>query len=86
MDLTVLVYATVTANANIPIWTTNFTDITIEPFTQDSGPSLPENFDVSVATTLDYFYLLFKPEIFSDIKDHTNNCHLQTRRNLEKQK
>ena len=29
---------TVTANADIPIWTTNFTDITIEPFTQDSGP------------------------------------------------
>ena len=23
----------VTANANIPNWTTNFTDITIEPFT-----------------------------------------------------
>ena len=42
--------ATVTANANIPNWTTNFTDITTEPFTQDSGPCLPENFDVSVAT------------------------------------
>ena len=34
--------ATVTVNANIPNWTTNFTDITIETFTQDSGPSLPE--------------------------------------------
>ena len=64
---------TVTANANIPNWTTNFTDITIEPFTQDSGPTLSENFDVSVAIALDYFNLLFKPEIFSDIKDHTNN-------------
>ena len=30
--------ATVTANANIPNWTTNFTDITIKPFTQDSDP------------------------------------------------
>ena len=49
--------ATVTANANIPYCTTNFTDIANEPFTQDSGPSLPENFDVSVATTLDYFNL-----------------------------
>ena len=65
--------ATVTTNANIPNKTTNFTDITIEPFTQDSGPCLPENFDVSVATALDYFNLLFKPEIFRDIKDHTNN-------------
>ena len=36
--------ATVTANANIPNWTTSFTDITIEPFTQDSGLCLPENF------------------------------------------
>ena len=52
-----------TATANITNWTTNFTDITIEPFTQDSGPSLPKNFDVSVATALDYFNLLFKPEI-----------------------
>ena len=35
--------------------TSNFTDITIEPFTQNSGPSLPENFDGSLATALDYF-------------------------------
>ena len=65
--------ATVAANVNIPNWTTNFYDITFEPFTQESGPCLPENFDVSVATSLDYFNLLFKPEIFSNIKDHTNN-------------
>ena len=42
--------ATVTANANIPNPTTNFTYITIEAFTQDNGPCLPENVDVSVAT------------------------------------
>ena len=65
--------ATVTANANISTWTTNITDITTELFTQDSAPYLPENFDVSVATALDNFNLLFKPEIFSAIKDHTNN-------------
>ena len=64
---------TVTANANIPNWTPNFTDITIEPFTQGNGSCLPENLDVSVATALDYFNLLFKPELFSDIKNHTNN-------------
>ena len=65
--------ASVTANANIPNWSTNFTDITTEPFTHDSGPCLLENFYVFMATALDYFNLLFKPEIFSDIKDHTNN-------------
>ena len=54
--------ATVTANTNIPNWTTNFIAITTEPFTQDSGPSLPENFDVSVATALHYFNL------FSNLK------------------
>ena len=52
---------------------TIITGITIEPFTQDCGPCLPENFDVSVATALGYFNLLFKPEIFNNIKDHINN-------------
>ena len=62
--------ATVIANANIPNLTTNFTDITTEPFTPDSSPSLPENFDVSIAAALNYFNLLFKPEIFTDIRDN----------------
>ena len=35
-------------------------------------PLCLKTIDVSV-TTLDYFNLLFEPEIFSDIKDHTNN-------------
>ena len=39
----------------------------------ESDPCLPENFDVSVTTALEYFNLLFKPEIFHDIKDHMNN-------------
>ena len=52
---------TVTANANNPNWTTNFTDKTIEPFTQDKGTSLPENFDVSLTRALYYLNLLFKP-------------------------
>ena len=65
--------ATVTANANISNWTAKFTDITIEPFPQNSGPCLPENFGVSVATALDSFNILFKPEIYNNIKDHTND-------------
>ena len=60
---TVNYVTTATANANIPNWKTNFTDVTIESFTQDSGTCLPENFDVSMAIALDYFNLLFKPEI-----------------------
>ena len=65
--------ATVTANENIPNWKGNFPNITTEPFTQNSGPSLLENFDASLATSLDYFNLLFKPEIFSDLGNHTNS-------------
>ena len=65
--------ATVTAKANIPNWTASFTDIIIEPFTQDSGPCLPVIFDVSVATALDYFNLLFTLEIFSDINEQSNS-------------
>ena len=47
--------ATITASANIPNWTTNFTDIITEPFTQNRGTSLP-----SVAKRLGYFNLLIK--------------------------
>ena len=46
---------------------------TTEPFTQDSGPCLPEISCVPVATALDYINLLFKPEIFSHKRNHTNN-------------
>ena len=51
----------------------NFNDIILQPFTEDSGPSLHENFDASVATALDCFNLLFKPELFSDTRDHISS-------------
>ena len=68
-------------NANAPnlIWTTNFGDITVDPFKQDSGPNLPENFDVSAATPPNYSELLFKPEIFREIVTCTNNYALLKR-------
>ena len=75
-----------TANTNIPHWTTYFTDIAIELFTQDSGHWLPHNCDVSVATALDYFNLLFKPEIFSDIRDHTNNFTIFKQEGIQRNK
>ena len=52
--------------------TLKLTDILIECFTQDSSPSLPEIFDVSMANLLDYFNVLFQPEIFGDVKDYIN--------------
>ena len=76
--------AAVTANTNIPKWTTNFTNITIEPFTQNSGHCLLESLDVSMATALDFFNLLFKLEIFSDIKDHTNNYSIFKQEDLQR--
>ena len=69
MDLTLLMML-----LSLPMQTllTSLTSL-IESFTQDSGPCLPKYFHISVATALDYFNLLFKPEIFSDIKDQTSN-------------
>ena len=65
-------------NANAPnlARTTNFEDVTGDPFDQNSGPNVPENFDVSAATPLNYFELLFKPEMFRKIVTHTNNYAL----------
>ena len=65
-------------NANAPnlTWTTNFGDVTVDPFKQDSGPNLPENFDVFAATPLNYLELLFKLEMFKEIVTHTNNYAL----------
>ena len=33
-----------------PIWTTNFSDINIHPFLEESGPALLDNFDVTTAS------------------------------------
>ena len=63
--------ATGTTNANILYWIANITNIRIELFTQNSSHSIPEKFDVSVATALHYYILLFKPETFTDIRKHT---------------
>ena len=62
-------------NVNAPnlTWTTNLGDVTVDPFEQDSRPNLPENFDVSAATPLNYFELLFKTKMFREIVTHTNN-------------
>ena len=67
-------------------WSTNFGNVTVDPFEQDSGPNLPENFDVSAATPLNYFELLYKPEMFREIVTHTNNYALFKKMKLEPRK
>lgn len=42
-------------------------------FTAASGPKLPDTFDVQTATALDYFWLMFHPDLFNDMTRHTNN-------------
>ena len=56
-----------------PEWSQNFRNIQIDDFAHEHGPVLPDTFDVATATPIDYFNLLFKPEIFAQIRDDTNN-------------
>ena len=50
-------------------------------FTQETGPKLPNGFDTAVVTPIEYFELLFKPEMFELIATNTNHyaeyCHDQ---------
>lgn len=57
-------------------WTTNFGDVVVDAFEQVTGPNLPPGFDTTTAKPLDYFELLFKPEMFEEIVTHTNNYAL----------
>lgn len=45
----------------------------IEDFTQATGATLPDEFDVESASPIDYFWLLFKPEMFESMTRNTNN-------------
>ena len=61
---------------NIPVnWTQNFKWISIKPFSQQSGPNLPENFDVTTATPKAYFGLFFTEEVFATICTNSNLYH-----------
>ena len=57
-------------------WTTYFGDVVVDAFEKVTGPNLPPGFDTTTATPLDYFGLLFKPEMFEEIVTHTNNYAL----------
>ena len=61
-------------NAVVPDeWTCDFGEIEVEPFIQESGPVLPDDFDPTRWHPMDYLNLLFKPEMFTEIANHTNN-------------
>ena len=67
-------------------WTTNFSDIVVDTFEQVSGPNLPAGFDTATARPLDFFELLFKPEMFEEIVTHTNNYALFKRDEIRARK
>ena len=63
---------------NIPVnWTQNvvFKWISIKPFSKQSGPNLPENFDVTTAAPKVYFGLFFTEEVFATIYTNSNLYH-----------
>ena len=45
----------------------------INDFTEQSGPNLPNDFDVATASPLQYFWLLFHPTIFEDMTRPNDN-------------
>lgn len=51
----------------------DFSPITVNDFVRETGPVLPETFDVDTASPIDYFYLFFNENQFSTIARHTNN-------------
>ncbi|XP_052775667.1 uncharacterized protein LOC128213698 isoform X2 [Mya arenaria] len=53
-------------------WTSNFTDVPIDDFTETPGPNFPDDFDVDHATPLDYFWLVFPIQLITLIVQHTN--------------
>ena len=45
----------------------------MEDFTGHAGANLPEDFDVTTATPLDYFWLLFNASMFTEMARNTNS-------------
>ena len=49
-----------------------FFSFQIRAFTENPGPNLPEDFDTTTASPLDYFWLLFPMNLLVQIVEHTN--------------
>ncbi|XP_033730112.1 piggyBac transposable element-derived protein 4-like [Pecten maximus] len=60
-------------NVDDPEWSRDFSPITVNAFVRETGPILPENFDVNSASPIDYFHIFFNENQFSAIARHTNN-------------
>ena len=54
-------------------WTNDFGENKVEPFVQESGPNLPDDFDPARWCPIDYFNLLFEPQMFAEIVNYTNS-------------
>ena len=55
-----------------PEWTYHFGEVEVEPFVQESGSILPDDFDPARWCPIDYFNLLFEPQVFNEIVNYTN--------------
>ena len=59
-------------HADPPEWSTDLVPIQVPPFTSQSGPNLPNNWD-TCSTPLKYFQLFFTQDIIQDIVMYTNS-------------
>ncbi|XP_052218050.1 piggyBac transposable element-derived protein 4-like [Dreissena polymorpha] len=53
-------------------WTDDFSPLRFDEFNEQPGERLPDGFDVDTATPMDYFWLLFSPQLLQSIVGHTN--------------
>ena len=61
---------------NVPInWTRELKSIVMNPFTKQSGPNLPENFNGTTVTPKGYFSLFLTEEVISKIYTNSNFYH-----------
>ena len=55
-----------------PEWTEDTLPFHVDQFSRQTGPNLPQDFDVTTANANDYFSLYFTDQIFQMIADNTN--------------
>ena len=55
----------------IPTWSQNLEEIDVDQFLGESGPNLPENFNLQTALSVEYFRLFFPDSLFDDITEYT---------------
>ena len=66
------VHNAIDLHADPPEWSTDLVPIQVPPFTSQSGPNLPNNWDTH-SSPLKYFQLFFSQDIIQDIVMYTNS-------------